>query len=102
MDLDQDKWLQKYNHSKNSKIIDVRTPHEFQEFRIPNSENVDFYDSQKFIKKITPLDKEASYFLYCKSGVRSYNSCTIMKDMGFKTVYNLVGGILDWSGDILK
>ena len=102
MDLDQDKWLQKYNHSKNSKIIDVRTPQEFQELRIPNSENVDFYDPQNFIKKITPLDKEASYFLYCKSGVRSYNSCRIMKDMGFKNVYNLVGGILDWSGDVLK
>ena len=31
MDLDQDKWLQKYNLTKNSKIIDVRTPQEFQE-----------------------------------------------------------------------
>ena len=79
MDLDQDKWLKKFNHSKNSKIIDVRTPQEFQEFRIPNSVNVDFYDPQNFIKKITPLDKEASYFLYCKSGARSYNSCSIVQ-----------------------
>ena len=102
MDLDQDKWLQKCNHSKNSKIIDVRTPKEFEEFRIPNSVNIDFYDPQNFIKKITPLNKEGSYFLYCKSGVRSYNSCTIMKDMGFKNVYNLVGGILDWRGEVLK
>ena len=102
MDLDQDKWLKKFNHSKNSKIIDVRTPQEFQDFRIPNSVNVDFYDPQNFIKKITPLNKEASYFLYCKSGVRSNNSCTIMKGMGFKNVYNLVGGISDWSGEVLK
>ena len=102
MDLDQDKWLQKYNHSKNSKIIDVRTPQEFQDFRIPNSENIDFYDPQNFLKKITSLNKEASYFLYCKSGVRSYNSCSIMKDMGFKNVYNLVGGITEWNGEISK
>ena len=102
MDLDQDKWLKKFNHSKNSKIIDVRTPQEFQDFRIPKSVNVDFYDPQNFIKKITPLNKEASYFLYCKSGVRSNNSCTIMKGMGFKNVYNLVGGISDWSGEVLK
>ena len=102
MDLDQGKWLKKYNLTKNSKIIDVRTPKEFQEFRIPASENIDFYDPQNFLKKINLLDKDASYFLYCKSGVRSYNSCTIMKDMGFKNVYNLVGGISHWNGEVLK
>ena len=102
MDLDQGKWLKKYNLTKNSKIIDVRTPKEFQEFRIPASENIDFYDPQNFLKKINLLDKDASYFLYCKSGFRSYNSCTIMKDMGFKNVYNLVGGISDWNGEVLK
>tara|TARA_B100001057_G_scaffold13798_1_gene13104 strand:- start:2539 stop:2847 length:309 start_codon:yes stop_codon:yes gene_type:complete len=102
MDLDQGKWLHKYHHSKNSKIIDVRTPQEFQEIRIPDSENIDFYDPQNFIKKITLLDKEAHYFLYCKSGLRSYNSCSIMKDLGFKNVYNLIGGISDWNGEVLK
>ena len=102
MDLDQGKWLKKYNLTKNSKIIDVRTPQEFQELRIPDSENIDFYDPQNFIKKITLLDKDASYFLYCKSGVRSYNSCIIMKDMVFENVYNLAGGISNWNGEVLK
>ncbi len=102
MDLDQDEWVKKCKLLRDSKIIDVRTPQEFQEYRIPDSENVDFYDPQNFIKKVTTLDKEASYFLYCKSGVRSYNSCSIMKDMGFKNVYNLVGGISEWNGEILK
>ena len=102
MDLDQGEWLLKFNQIKNSKIIDVRTPQEFQEFRIPESENIDFYDPQNFIKKITLLDKDAAYFLYCKSGVRSYNSCIIMKDMGFENVYNLIGGISNWNGEVLK
>ena len=102
MDLDQDEWANKYKLLSDSKIIDVRTPQEFQEFRIPDSENIDFYDPQNFVKKITPLDKEASYLLYCKSGVRSYNSCSIMKDMGFKNVYNLIGGISEWNREIIK
>ena len=102
MDLDQDEWVKKCKLLRDSKIIDVRTPQEFQDYRIPNSENIDFYDPQNFVKKITPLNKEASYFLYCKSGVRSYNSCSIMKDMGFKNVYNLVGGISEWNGEIIK
>ena len=102
MDLDQDEWVKKCKLLRDSKIIDVRTPQEFQDYRIPDSENIDFYDPQNFVKKITPLNKEASYFLYCKSGVRSYNSCSIMKDMGFKNVYNLVGGISEWNGEIIK
>ena len=53
MDLDQDEWAKKYKLLKDSKIIDVRTPQEFEEFRIPDSENVDFYDPQNFVKKIT-------------------------------------------------
>ena len=102
MDLDQDEWVKKCKLLRDSKIIDVRTPQEFQDYRIPDSENIDFYDPQNFVKKINLLDKEASYFLYCKSGVRSYNSCSIMKDMGFKNVYNLVGGISEWNGEIIK
>ena len=102
MDLDQDEWVKKCKLLRDSKIIDVRTPQEFQDYRIPDSENIDFYHPQNFVKKITSLNKEASYFLYCKSGVRSYNSCSIMKDMGFKNVYNLVGGISEWNGEIIK
>ena len=53
----------KINLTKNSKIIDVRTPQEFQEIRIPDSENIDFYDPQNFIKKLLLLIKSFLLFI---------------------------------------
>ena len=37
-----------------------------------------------------------SCYVYCRSGKRSYAACEIMKDLGFKNVYNLESGYLGW------
>ena len=37
-----------------------------------------------------------------KSGVRSSNSCVLMNEMGFKKTYNLLGGIVEWDGELIK
>ena len=42
------------------------------------------------------LDKKKSYFVYCRSGKRSYSACEIMKELGFTNLYNLESGYLDW------
>ena len=54
----------------------------------------------KFISEIDKLDKSKSYFIYCKSGARSGQTCELMKQKGFKKVYNLEGGILGWTGEL--
>lgn len=99
MDLNQKRWFDEFSSTENSVIIDVRTPEEFNDFRIPSSINIDFYDSEFFFNQVSSLDKTKNYFLYCKSGVRSNNSCKIMQELGFKNVYNLIGGISDWDGE---
>jgi 3-mercaptopyruvate sulfurtransferase SseA len=35
--------------------------------------------------------------VYCKSGGRSGEAATMMKEMGFTEVYNMQGGMLAWS-----
>ena len=104
MDLTQGNWEKQLNSELNggAVIIDVRTPEEFEVSRIPNSINIDFYNAQKFITKIDKLDRDCSYYIYCRTGARSSNSCIIMKEMGFKKTYNLTGGISDWKGKIIK
>ena len=69
MDLDQGEWTKKYKLLKDSKIIDVRTPQEFEEFRIPDSENVDFYDPQNFVKKLVSLIKKDLIFYIVNQGL---------------------------------
>ena len=100
MNLDQLTWEKKLDTEENALILDVRTPEEFEISRIPNSINIDFYNPQNFMQEIEKLDKNISYYIYCRTGVRSANSCQLMGELGFNKVYNLVGGIIEWKGEV--
>mgnify|MGYP001592379799 FL=1 len=101
MDLDQIKWASESVETNNI-ILDVRTPEEFSEGYIANATNLNIYDANTFMSKIQSYNKENSYYLYCKSGARSAQACQIMGQLGFKDVYNLIGGIANWKGEISK
>ncbi len=98
MDLSQEQWLSKQNEVSDNVILDVRTPMEFNEIRIPNSKLLDISSPSDFLEGLKLLDKTKSYFIYCRSGNRSSQACSVMQSMGFDKTYNLVGGIIDWSG----
>ena len=76
-------------------ILDVRTPMEFFNKRIPGAINIDFY-SPEFKRNLAKLDREKTYLVYCKSGVRSQGAISLMKTMKFKAFFHLTGGILEW------
>ena len=100
MNLDQLTWEKQFLSEENAIILDVRTPDEFEISRIPNSINIDFYNPQNFMYEIEKLDKDISCYVYCRTGVRSANSCQLMSELGFKKVYNLIGGIVEWNGKL--
>ena len=101
MDLDQIKWASESVETNNI-ILDVRTPEEFSEGYIANATNLNIYDANTFMSKIQSYNKENSYYLYCKSGARSAQACQIMSQLGFNNVYNFLGGITNWKGEISK
>ena len=76
-------------------LVDVRTPEEYEEIRIANSQNIDF-KSPTFDEDITKLDKEKPVILYCQGGVRSAKCAKKLKDAGFEKIYDLEGGISKW------
>ena len=102
MDLEQDKWKIGLEHDLDALILDVRTPEEYEASRIPNSVNIDFYNPEIFMQEIGKLDKDKSYYIYCRTGVRSANSCQLMKELGFINIYNLIGGIVEWNGETVN
>lgn len=95
VNLDSQSFKEKLNIEKDAVLLDVRTPEEHSEVRIPNSILIDIYNLN-FFSKIEELDKSKTYFVYCRSGVRSLSACQQMKNLGFEKVYNLRDGILDW------
>lgn len=76
-------------------ILDVRTPEEFAEEHIANALNIDF-NSENFRDELDKLDKDKTYLIYCRSGNRSGKALEIMKELDFREVYNMSGGIIEW------
>jgi rhodanese-related sulfurtransferase len=77
-------------------ILDVRTPGEFMTGHIQDAQNIDF-ESGSFESQIESLDKNGTYAVYCRSGNRSGQAVKVMQDAGFKNIYNLDGGVIDWT-----
>ena len=71
-------------------VLDVRTPGEFAEGHLADVENVDFM-APDFRDRVDALDRDRTYYLYCRSGTRSGKAAALMQEMGFSEVYN-VGG----------
>lgn len=100
MNMTQDAWAkQLQNDADNAVILDVRTEDEFNQGHIPNALNLDIYKGQGFIYKLEELDKDKHYYVYCRSGARSQQACSIMNQLGFTDAYNLAGGIMEWEGE---
>ena len=78
-----------------SQIVDVRTEGEYKEGHIANAVNMDV-TADDFESKIASLDKEKPVMVYCKAGGRSAKAASILREKGFKNVYDLDGGILGW------
>ena len=79
----------------------MRTEDEFESGKIPGSLNIDIYKGPEFVAAIEALDKSKNYYVYCRSGVRSAKACAIMNELGIENAYNLLGGIIEWNGDIV-
>ena len=85
--------------SKRLNFLDVRTPGEYAEGHIPEAKNINVNDNS-FANKIAGLKKDSTYYVYCRSGMRSAKACKIMSENGFENVFNLNGGIGAWQGPV--
>lgn len=96
--LDVKKFNEMRATEKNAVLLDVRTPSEVAEGMIPGAIVIDF-TAPDFSNKISALDKDKTYFVYCKAGGRSSRAVEQMKGAGFKRLYNLEGGYDAWVQD---
>lgn len=95
LNLNAPDFYNKITSDKLAVIIDVRTPDEYRDGHIPNSILIDIYNP-KFPQKITELDKTKNYYIYCRSGNRSYHAGVFMLSEGFNFVSHLEDGIISW------
>jgi len=85
----------KLKQTPNAQLIDVRTPGEFAGGHLENAINYD-WNGDNFESQIKELDKQKPVFVYCLSGGRSASAASSMRSAGFKTVYEMNGGMIKW------
>jgi thioredoxin 1 len=81
-------------------ILDVRTPAEFSNGHILNAKNID-WNGNDFESKTVKLDKNNLLFVYCLSGGRSSAAAQNLRRQGFKSVFELEGGMMRWRSNNL-
>ncbi|MEM8937964.1 MAG: rhodanese-like domain-containing protein [Bacteroidota bacterium] len=78
-------------------ILDVRTKGEFENGHIQNAVNISLGEiRERFIE----LDTSKTYITYCSHGLRSIKVKNLLKEKGFRSVYN--GGSQEDLEAILK
>lgn len=78
-------------------LLDVRTTPEFYQGRLSFADELISYDSLNFYLDKIPQDKEATIYLFCRSGRRSGIATQFLRSLGYKNAYNVSGGINAWS-----
>lgn len=80
-------------------IIDVRKQETFSDNHIPNAQNIPLKELEA---KLPELDKSVSYLVVCQTGKTSETACKLLAQNGFIQLYNLSGGMDDWTGEIVN
>ncbi len=77
-----------WNELQGKELLDIRTPEEYELNHIKNARNIPLNELRN---RLSELDKEKEYVVYCRIGLRGYNAQRILTSYGFK-VFNLNGG----------
>ena len=81
-------------------IVDVRRQDEYDEGHIPGAILIPNESIEDTRPDALP-DLKQIILVYCRSGRRSKEAAQKLADMGYKNVYEF-GGIIDWTGDVVK
>jgi len=84
---------QKMN-SQAVRLIDVRTSEEVKQLRIPKAEHIPMH---LIPINLDQLDQDTATVFYCRTGNRSARVVRFLMQQGFRQVFNLRGGLLDWA-----
>ncbi|HYF94078.1 MAG TPA: rhodanese-like domain-containing protein [Symbiobacteriaceae bacterium] len=90
VNISAEDFLKKFKAGEKMLVIDVRTEEEYGEGHVPGSKLVPLQTIEQGIEK---YPKEQEIYLICRSGNRSAQAYTILRNMGYTKLHNVVGGV---------
>ena len=99
--LDPKDW-NKLIKNKETHIIDTRKPFEYRVGTFKRSVNPNVTNFRDFPKYLNKLKKNKPVAMFCTGGIRCEKTSVYLKKKGFKNIYQLNGGILNYLNKIKK
>ena len=99
--LDTKDW-NKLIKNKDTHIIDTRKPFEYKVGTFKRSVNPNVTNFRDFPKYLNKLKKNKPVAMFCTGGIRCEKTSVYLKKKGFKNIYQLNGGILNYLNKIKK
>jgi len=99
--LDPKDW-NKLIKNKDTHIIDTRKPFEYRVGTFKRSVNPNINNFRDFPKYLNKLKKNKRVAMFCTGGIRCEKTSVYLNKKGFKNIYQLNGGILNYLNKIKK
>ncbi|MDB4845847.1 rhodanese-related sulfurtransferase [Candidatus Pelagibacter sp.] len=99
--VDPKKWNKLIN-DKETLILDARKPFENKVGTFKRSVNPDVDNFREFPKYLKKLNKKKPIAMFCTGGIRCEKASVFLENKGFKNIYQLKGGILNYLKNIKK
>jgi UPF0176 protein len=93
--IDPKKW-NKLIKKKETLLLDVRKPFEYKVGSFKKSINPNIGNFRDFPKYLKKLKKDQPIAMFCTGGIRCEKASVYLEKKGFKNIYQLKGGILDY------
>jgi len=88
--------------NKNTHLIDTRKPFEYKVGTFKKSVNPNINNFRDFPKYLNKLKKDKPVAMFCTGGIRCEKTSVYLRKKGFKNIYQLNGGILNYLKKIKK
>ena len=81
---------------KETLLIDVRKPFEYSVGTFKNAMNPNIQNFRDFPKFLNKIEKTKPVAMFCTGGIRCEKASIFLKQKGFKNVFQLKGGIINY------
>ena len=89
--------IEEFRKTSGAVLLDVRTREEYAQGHIPGSCHIPLDEIDRAPQKIP--DRDTPLFVHCRSGARSGQAVSQLKQMGYRHVKN-IGGMLNYHGKV--
>ena len=99
--IEPNKWNNIISNKKNL-VIDARKPFEYNVGTFKNAINPNINNFREFPKYLKDINKKTPIAMFCTGGIRCEKASIYLEKKGFKNIYQLKGGIINYLDKVKK